>query len=61
MTVQIIGDPDEAKQFRTQEIAELSHNQIDSDNDSQEIEVKLSNYFSISLFYVFISIGSGSN
>lgn len=41
MNVQILGDLDEAKQFREQETILLSQSEIDSDheNENQEAEV----------------------
>lgn len=40
MSVEILGDPDEAKQFKEQEVVVLNQSEIDSDNDdNQEVEV----------------------
>lgn len=40
--MQILGDPDEAKQFREQESVALNQSEVESDreNENQEVEVR---------------------
>lgn len=41
MTVEILGDADEAKQVREQETILLNQSEIDSDNDNENLEVEV--------------------
>lgn len=41
MTVLILGDPDEAKQFREQETVALNQSEVDSDHDNESAETEV--------------------